>query len=332
VGVAFAVRYPERTEGLFIVNGWARLIRGDGYPYGITRSFSDRLIEAHGEQIGGGMFAEAFSPSRVGDPEVKALYTRIEPSSRAQAMLLTRMAQELDVRELLGRVTVPTLVMHNRDNAAIAPEHGRYLASEIPGARFIEFEGTDHGFMLENPEPVLIELEAFVTGSRPQSRPDHGFATIVFTDLVDSTARAAEVGDRRWRELIDRYERDIAERTHAHGGRIVNPTGDGILATFPVPSHAVRCAAAYIEVSARIGLQSRVGIHAGEVELRGNDVNGLAVNIGARVCALAEPGEVLVTRTVKDLLLGSTFDFVDRGIHTLKGVPDNWQLFSIRHG
>ena len=156
--------------------------------------------------------------------------------------------------------------------------------------------------------------------------------TLLFTDLVDSTARAAVVGDRRWRELIDRYERDINERTRTHGGRTVNTTGDGVLAIFPVPSLALRCAAAYIEVSARIGLQSRVGIHAGEVELRGNDVNGLAVNIGARVCALAQPSEVLTTRTVKDLLVGSTFNFVDRGTHTLKGVPESWQLFSsVRH-
>ena len=139
--------------------------------------------------------------------------------------------------------------MHIRQNAAIPVEHGRYLASEIPGARFIEFEGTDHVFMLENPEPVLIEVEAFVTGERPRSRPDHGFATVVFTDLVSSTARAAQVGDRRWHELIDRYERDITERTRAHGGRIANTTGDGMLAIFPVPSHAVRCASALIVVS-----------------------------------------------------------------------------------
>jgi class 3 adenylate cyclase len=331
VGVAFAVRYPERTEGLFIVNGWARMIQGDGYPHGITRTFSDRLIEAHGEQIGSGMFAEAFSPSRAGDSEVKAFYARIEPPSRAQAVLITRMAQQLDVRELLGRVTVPTVVMHNRGNTAVSVEHGRYLASGIPGARFVEFEGTDHVFMLENPEPVLIELEAFVTGQRPESEPDHGFAAVVFTDLVSSTARAAQVGDRRWRELIDRYERGVTERTHAHGGRIAKTTGDGMLAIFPVPSHALRCASALIDVSARIGLESRVGMHAGEVELRGTDVSGLAVNIGARVCALAGPGEVLVTRTVKDVLVGSNFDFVDRGTHTLKGVLDSWQLFSVRH-
>jgi class 3 adenylate cyclase len=331
VGVTFAVRYPERTAGLFIVNGWARMIRGDGYPYGITQEFSDRLIAAHGEQIGTGMFAEAFSPSRAGDPEVKAAYARVEPPSRAQSMLLTRMAQELDVRDLLGRVTAPTVVMHNRENTAIPVQHGRYLASEIPGARFIEFEGTDHAFMFENPEPVLIELEAFVTGARPQSRPNHGFATIVFTDLVNSTARAAEVGDQRWRELIDRYERDVTERTRAHGGRIVKGTGDGMLAVFPVPSYAVRCASALIDVSARIGLESRVGLHAGEVELRGDDVNGLAVIISARVCALADAGEVLATRTVKDVLAGSSFSFDDRGAHTLKGVPDRWQLFSLRH-
>jgi class 3 adenylate cyclase len=152
----------------------------------------------------------------------------------------------------------------------------------------------------------------------------------VYTDLVNSTARAAQVGDRHWRELIDRYERDLTERTRAHGGRIVKTTGDGMLAIFPVPSHAVRCANALIDVSARIGLQSRVGIHAGEVELRGNDVSGLAVVIGARVCALADPGEVLATRTVKDVLVGSTFAFVDRDTHTLKGVPDSWQLYSVR--
>jgi pimeloyl-ACP methyl ester carboxylesterase len=331
VGVAAAVRHPERTEGLFVVNGWARLIQGDGYPYGITREFSDRLIEAHGRQIGTGMFAEAFSPSRVGDPEVKAFYARIEPPSRAQAMLLTRLAQELDVRELLGRVTVPTVVMHSRENTAIPVEHGRYLASEIPAARFVEFEGTDHMYMLENPEPVLIELETFVTGTHPQSSPDHGFAMVVYTDLVNSTARAAQVGDRRWRELMERYERDVTERTRAHGGRIIKNTGDGMLATFPVPSHAVRCAHALIQVSSRIGLESRVGIHAGEVEVRANDVNGLAMAIGARVCALAGPGEVLATRTVKDLLLASGFDFVDRGTHTLKGVPESWQLFAVRH-
>jgi class 3 adenylate cyclase/pimeloyl-ACP methyl ester carboxylesterase len=329
VAVRFAVRYPERTDGLFIVNGWARLIRGEGYPYGLTPEFSDRLIEAHGRQIGTGMFADAFSPSRAGDPEVKAFYARIEPPSRAQAMLLTRMAQEADVRDMLGRVTVPTVVMHSRDNSAVAVEHGRYLASEIPEARFVEFDGTDHLFFLENPEPVLIELEAFVTGNRPESRPDHGFATIVFTDLVNSTIRAVEIGDRRWRELIERYERDITDRASAHGGRTLKSTGDGMLVIFPVPSYAVRCGRALLDVSARIGLESRVGIHAGEVELRGSDVNGLAVNIGARVCALADPGEVLVTRTVKDLLAGSGFPFADRGTYTLKGVPDTWQLFSI---
>jgi class 3 adenylate cyclase len=185
-------------------------------------------------------------------------------------------------------------------------------------------------FHLENPEPLLIELEAFVAGHRPLSQPDHGFATVVFADLVSSTPRAAQVGDRRWRELIGRYERDLAERTRAHGGRIVQTTGDGILAVFPVPSHAVRCARALIDVSTRIDLQSRVGIHAGEVEFRGDAVTGLSVHIAARVCALADPDEVLATRTVKDVLVGSGFDFTDRGTHTLKGVPDSWQLFSVR--
>jgi class 3 adenylate cyclase/pimeloyl-ACP methyl ester carboxylesterase len=331
--IAFAVRYPERTAGLFIVNGWARMIRGDGYPYGMTPEFSERLIASHGERIGTGMFAEAFSPSRIGDSEVKALYIRIDGGhTRSQAMLLTQMAQTFDVRDLLAEVAVPTVVMHNRENRAIPAEHGRFLAAQIPGARFIEFEGTDHFFVLENPDPVLIELEAFVTGNRPVAQPDRTFASVMFADLVESTHRAAQVGDRRWRELVDRYERAVVERTEAHGGRVVKTTGDGVLAVFPLPSRAVRCASALVRVSADIELQSRIGIHAGEIETRGDDVLGLAVHIGARTCAMAGAGEVLLTQTMRDLLLGSGFDLVERGVHELRGVPGSWQLFALRDG
>src|SRR5215470_10013743 len=213
VGVAFAVRYPERTQGLFITNGWARLIRAEDYPHGITCDLSERIIEAHGDKVGTGMFADMFSPSRAGDPEVREFYERIEQNqSRAQAMQLTRMAQEVDVRELLGRVRTPTVVMHARGNTAVSVEHGRYLAAHVPGAAFIEFAGTDHTFFLEDPEPVLIELEAFVTGNRPQAEPDYALVTVLFADLVTSTEHLTEVGDRRWRELIDRYEREVSTK------------------------------------------------------------------------------------------------------------------------
>jgi class 3 adenylate cyclase len=244
-------------------------------------------------------------------------------------MQLTRLAQELDVRELLDQVSTPTIVMHNTGNTAIPVEHGRYLAAHIRGARLIEFPGTDQNFVLEDPDPVLIELEAFVTGNRPQTEPEYAFATVVFTDLVMSTQHLAEVGDRRWRELIDRYEREVAARTEAHGGRIVKATGDGMLAVFSIPSRAVRCAVTITEASARIGLASRVGVHAGEVQLRAEDVHGIAVNVAARVCAVAAPQEVLVTRTVKDLLAGAPMTFTDRGSHALKGVTDPWQLYRI---
>jgi class 3 adenylate cyclase/pimeloyl-ACP methyl ester carboxylesterase len=330
VGVAFAVRYPERTQGLFITNGWARLIQAEDYPHGITREVSDRIVEAHGNKVGTGMFADMFSPSRAGDPEVRAAYQRIEQNqSRAQATQLTRMAQEVDVRELLGCVRTPTVVMHSRDNSAVPVEHGRYLAAHVPGAASIEFAGTDHTFFLEDPEPVLIELEAFVTGNRPQAEPDYAFLTVVVADLVTSTEHLTEVGDRRWRELIDRYEHEVSTKTEAHGGRVVKTTGDGILAVFPIPSRAVRCAVTIAEASTRIGLQSRVGVHAGEVQLRDDDVYGIAVNIAARVCALAEPTEVLVTRTIKDLLGGTALKFTDRSVHVLKGVSDAWQLYRI---
>jgi pimeloyl-ACP methyl ester carboxylesterase len=330
IGVAFAARNPERTRGLFITNGYARLIQADDYPYGITRSLSDRIMEAHGRRYGTGMFADLFSPSRVGDPEVRAYYERIEQHhSRAQVLPLARLAQEVDVRELLGRVSTPTMVMHNRGNTVVSPEHGRYLAAQIAGAKFVEFPGTDHTFMFEDPEPVLIELEAFVTGNHPQSELDYAFSTVVFTDLVTSTEHLAEVGDRRWRELIDRYEREVVAKAEAHGGRVVKTTGDGIFAVFPIPSRAVRCAVTIAEASARIGLQSRVGIHAGEVQLLRDDVHGIVVNIAARVCALAQPMEVLVTRTIKDLLIGAGLSFTDRGAHALKGIPEPWRLYRI---
>jgi class 3 adenylate cyclase/pimeloyl-ACP methyl ester carboxylesterase len=330
--VAFAAYHPDRIRGLFITNGWARLIQADDYPYGISPASSELLVDAHEQQFGTGMFAGVFSPSRADDPAVRAFYERIEQrgASRSQAMLLTRMAQEYDVRELLPRVHTPTIVMHNRDNIAVSVEHGRYLATHIPGARFVEFAGTDQLYFLEDPEPVLIELEAFVTGNRPRAPLDHAFLTILFTDLVTSTAHLAEVGDRRWRDLIDDYEREVTSTTERHGGRVIKGTGDGIVAVFPVPSRALRCAAAIAETSGRVGLHCRIGVHAAEVQLRGDDISGLGVNIAARVCALAEPTEVLATRTIKDILAGSGVNFTDRGTHTLKGVPDPWQLFAVR--
>jgi class 3 adenylate cyclase/pimeloyl-ACP methyl ester carboxylesterase len=330
VAATFAARYPQQTTSLFIVNGFARQTQADGYPYGFPASLNDSLIDVYHEHFGTGMFGEFFSPSRAGDVEVKAFYARMEQStSRAQAVQLTRMAIDVDVRDVLAGVNVPTLVMHNRDNTACPVEHGRYLAAHIPGARLVEFSGTDQNFMLEDPEPVLIELEAFVTGNRPSPRLDHGFLAVVFTDLVTSTEQLAEVGDRRWRELIDRYERDVGTKVGAHGGRVVKSTGDGILAVFPVPSRALRCAGTLVEASTRIGLRSRVGVHAGEVELRGDDVSGLAVNIAARVCALAEPMEVLVTRTITDILAGVTTAFTDRGSHALKGISEPWELYRV---
>lgn len=330
VGVAMASAYPDRVSGLLLVNSWARLIEDEEYP-GISRSYSDELIEAHSDQWGTGMFADAFVPSRAGDPEIKEFFATIEQhgSSRAQAVLLTRMAQELDVRKLLAGISVPTVVMHSEQNTAIPASYGRYLAEHIPGARYIGFDGTDHLFQLENPQPVLVELETLVTGRPPDPAPDRVLATVLFTDIVGSTERIATIGDRNWRELVTLHHAAVRDELDRFRGREIDTAGDGFLAVFDAPARAIRCAQAItLEVRA-LGLEIRAGVHTGECERLGDKLGGIGVHIGARIAALAGPTEVLVSSTVKELAAGSGLRFVDRGIHTLKGVPDEWRLFAV---
>jgi class 3 adenylate cyclase len=207
--------------------------------------------------------------------------------------------------------------------------HARYLAREIPGARLVEFSGTDHFWWTEDQDGVLAEIEEFLTGSRPRAHIDRVLATVLFTDIVESTRRASELGDRRWRTVLDQHDTLCARQVERFGGRLVKTTGDGILATFDGPARAVRCARAIGDGSASLDLAIRAGVHTGEVELRGGDVAGLAVHLAQRVCALAPSGVVLVSRTVVDLVVGSELEFHDHGTHELKGVPGTWQLFSV---
>jgi class 3 adenylate cyclase len=279
-------------------------------------------------------FAAGLSPSRAQDAEFirwSAKFMRAAATPRFAAAQ-ERYSFGLDARFVLPLIQVPTLIMNVSDLAQLPPEHGRYLAQHIPGARFVELPGaavyppTD----LRTMDAYLDHMEEFLTGERRAPESERVLATVLFTDIVGSTERAGELGDRRWRELLDRFDSVSRGEIEKVGGRLVNTTGDGHLATFDGPGKAIRCARSLIGAVQPLGIQIRAGLHTGEVELRGIDVGGIAVHIGARVVALAGPSEVLVSRTVTDLVAGSGIEFDDRGARELKGVPGEWRLFAVR--
>jgi class 3 adenylate cyclase len=233
------------------------------------------------------------------------------------------------VRDVLPSIRVPTLVMHRRDDSFIKIEHSRYLADQIPGARYVELEGIDNMFSLGDSDALLGEIEEHLTGVRHVHEPDRMLATVLFTDICNSTRRAAEMGDRGWRSLLERHDALFRHALDRHRGREVKRTGDGFLATFDGPARAIRCAASLAEAMGSLGIQVRAGLHTGELEVMDGDLGGLAVHIAARVLDRASPSEVLVSGTVKDLVVGSGIDFEDRGEHELRGVPGEWRLYAV---
>jgi class 3 adenylate cyclase len=239
-----------------------------------------------------------------------------------------RASLEFDVRDLLPAIRVPTLVLHRSGDMAVPVEHGRYLGEHIPGAKYVEMPGIDHAPAIGDPERIIGEIEEFLTGSRSEMEIDRVLATVLFTDVVDSTKRAATLGDRPWRALIDRHDQIVRQQLSRFRGREVKNLGDGFLATFDGPARAVRCAAAIAETIKPLGIAVRGGLHTGEIELKGDDIGGIAVNIAARVAAAAGPNETLVSSTVRDLVAGSGLRFEDRGLHDLKGLPDQVHLYS----
>jgi class 3 adenylate cyclase len=236
---------------------------------------------------------------------------------------------DTDARDLLPLVQVPTLVVHSVDNPYISVAHGRYLAAHIPGARLVELAGSGHTLATTELDVLVDEVTEFVTGARPRGRSGRVFATVLFTDIVDSTPLAARLGDREWRTLLDQHDAMLRRQLERFGGRLVKTTGDGAVVTFDGPARAIDCAAAIRDGLSRLGLVVRIGVHAGEVEQRGDDVIGIAVHVASRVQALAGPGEIVVSRTIVDLVAGSGIDFDDRGDHALKGVPGVWRLFAV---
>jgi class 3 adenylate cyclase len=333
--ILLAATHPERVSALILVNAFARVVRDDDYPCGVPRHVFERFIDevtdpAHG---GDAMDDLALSaPSLAQDPEFRAWWKGAgqRSASPAVARAMNVVALVTDLRAVLPSIAVPTLVVHRVDNRFVRVGHGRFLAEHIPGARLVELPGADHLPYAGDTDELLGEIEELLTGSRATPVTDRVLATIVFTDIVDSTKIASDTGDRRWRELLDDHDRMSSRQVQRFGGRQVKTTGDGMLATFDAPARAIECARAVRDGARQLGLDVRVGLHTGEVERRGDDVAGMAVHIAARVQANARPGEVWVSRTVADLVTGSTIGFDDRGDHELKGVPGVWKLFAVR--
>jgi class 3 adenylate cyclase/pimeloyl-ACP methyl ester carboxylesterase len=324
-----AATHPDRIESLVLVNGFARFARADDYPAGMPEAAAQAAVEQVGETWGRGTMAALLGPSVAARPGITEWYGRLERFSVSPGSAMARMRAilELDVREVLPLVTAPTLVIQNTGDVYIRAGHGRYLAEHIAGAQLLERDRPDHWPV---PEPdLLVAIEEFITGTHVQEPEiDRILTTVLFMDVVGSTERVSELGDRRWQAVLDQFETAVDRHLVAHRGRLVDHSGDGILATFDGPARAIRCAWGIRDAVGLAGLEVRSGLHTGEVTARNGDVAGIAVHIGARVSELAAPGEVLVTRTVRDLVAGSGIEFDDRGEHALKGVSDRWELYA----
>jgi class 3 adenylate cyclase len=330
----FAATYPERTSALIIVGGYAKGARDETYPYGPDPEVTGFVTGAIGDEWGKGTIVPVIAPSMAGDKafiEWWARYERFSASPGAAASLF-QMTTEMDIRDILSNIQAPTLIIHRMDHPNIPVDSARYLADHIPDARLVVLPGTDAlPYTPSGGDDVMDEIQEFLTGVREGPASDRVLATVLFTDLVDSTKRASELGDRAWRELLDRHDAAVRRQLDRYRGVEVGTAGDGFLATFDGPARAIQCALSVRENLEPLGLRVRAGLHTGEIERSGSDVRGIAVHIGARVAALAGPGEVLASSTVKDLVVGSGIDFEARGCHTLKGVPDQWRLFAVRN-
>jgi len=331
MSVLFAATYPERTRALVLCNTLAKGLRADDYPWGRSGEAAAAFLDHFEANWGTGVTLDLFAQSIAQDPQHRASWARFErlAVSPGGLRVLVGTLAEMDVRAVLPLVQAPTLVLTRAGDKVMLPAEGRFLAEHIPGGRFVELPGDDHFPWTGDTEAVLGEVQEFLTGAREAVESDRVLATVLFTDIVDSTARAAELGDRRWRETLDAHDGAIAREITRFRGRLIKHTGDGALATFDGPARAIESATAIREQMHALGLEIRAGLHTGEVELRGQDVGGIAVHIGARVAASAVPGEIRVSSTVRDLVVGSSLRFAERGAHTLKGVPGEWQLFAV---
>jgi len=332
MSILFAATYPQRVLALVCSGGMARSTYAEDYPWGThVQALVESAVELILPHWGDGSIIEVSSPSQAGDPQARAFYGRLERATASPGMLaaLSQMFLDLDVREIVPSVHAPALILHRTRDRLVNVHHGRWLAEHMPNARMVEFEGDDHTFWYEGAEEWLGEVQEFLTGARAVPDADRVLATVLFTDIVDSTRTATELGDQRWRSVLEAHQRAVRDALTRFNGREVKSTGDGFLATFDGPARAIQCAGAILQSSEASGIGIRAGLHTGECEVMGDDIGGIAVHIAARVSAHAKPGELLVSRTVKDLVAGSGIQFADRGAHSLKGVPDTWQLYAV---
>jgi pimeloyl-ACP methyl ester carboxylesterase len=328
----FAATYPERTQALVMSGSAARTRWAPDYPIGAPDHVIDELVDACLESWGIDVVRvslEQLAPSIVDDEELVQAHTRaaLRAASPAAAAALTRMSAMIDIRHVLPAIRVPTLVLYRADE--VLAEASRYLGERIPGARIVELPGADHMPWLGDQDAALDEIEEFLTGVRPHPALDRVLATVLFTDIVGSTELAADLGDRRWRDLLEQHNALVRRELSRFRGQELNTAGDGFLATFDGPARAVACAISIRDAARALGLEIRFGLHTGELERAGSEIRGIAVHTGARVAGLAGPGEVLTSSTVRDLVAGSGLEFEDRGSHALKGVPGEWRLYAV---
>jgi len=330
MSLLYAATHPERVTALVLYGTYARLFQTDDYPEGLRVEFFDRWVETIQTQWGQPVGVELWAPSERDNPDFARWWARLlrQGTSPSGAIDLMDLYREIDVRPALPAIRAPTLVIHRVDDRLVPVRQARYMAEHIPDARYVELPGDDHLPAIGG-DDLIDEVEEFLVGSRGAHGVERSLATVLFTDIVGSTETAARLGDRRWRDLLERHDSTVRGALAVHRGKEVKTMGDGFLATFDGPARAIRCAMAIREEVAANGLEVRAGIHSGEVEVIGADVGGMAVNIGARVGALAGAGEVLVSSTVRELVVGSGIEFEPRGTHELKGAPGEWHLFAV---
>lgn len=329
MAMMFAATYPDRVHELLLYGTFARFSRDVDYPHGYPEEVNQRWVASLESSWGTGELSRSFAPSLATDPDALRRLARLErmAMSPGTARKLFGLLTQTDVRHVLPAIRVPALVLHRRDDQPVRVGHARYLAEHIAGAKYVELDGQDHLPFTGDAESVMAEVREFLTGERAAPDMDRVLATILFCDIVDSTQQAAALGDQRWRQLLERFYETVENKLQHFRGRTLDTAGDGVFAAFDGPARAVRCGAALVDTVRSLGMEVRVGVHTGECEVLGQKYSGIAVHLCARVAATASPGQVVVTSTVKDLVVGSGLQFQDLGLHALKGVPEHWRLF-----
>ena len=327
----FAATYPARTHSLVMYGSYAKWIREPGYPWAMTREEHERAFAAFEKHWGTPVGLQRIAPSVASDERYRSWFARLlrGGASPGAALALYRMNIEIDIRHVLPSIRVPTLIVHRDGDRLVDLGNSRYLAAEIPAAKLVVLAGIDHAPWVGESNALIGEVAEFLTGARHETEPDRVLATVMFTDLVGSTQLAASLGDRRWGDLLESYLACARAEITRFRGREIDTAGDGFFAAFDGPARGVRCAMAIRAATRNLGLTMRAGLHAGECQMIGDKIGGIAVHMGSRIASLAGSGEIVVSSTVKDLVAGSGLHFSERGAHELKGVPGQWQLYSV---